>query len=150
MDDSLKHSPSVLPILKKIPLFSTFTEEEYADIIRNIRLEYFPANYVLFRKGSDGDSMFIIKNGQIQIYLEKESKIKEIALLKGSEFFGEMSLFAEESRNASARTLQESEVFVLKKADFKKLLLKNQNLASKVSKEFLQRVNQNNQSVTPN
>ena len=143
-EDPLKHSPTVLPILKKIPLFATLTEEEYADIIRNIRLEYFPANYVLFKEGSEGNSMFIIKSGQISIYRSPYGDMKEVATLEGGNFFGEMSLFSEEPRNASARTLEESEVFLLKKEDFKKLLLQNQNLAAKVSKEFLKRVNQNN------
>ena len=70
-----------------------------------------------------------------------------IAMLGPNEFFGEMALFEDRPRSASAMTNEESEVFLLEKSDFYDLVLKNQSIASKLSEEFLNRVKTNQSRI---
>ncbi|EKD93142.1 MAG: cAMP-binding protein [uncultured bacterium] len=137
---------SILPILQKIPLFEELNESDHAEIIKHINLNYFPINYVLFSQGDPGDKLFIIKSGSVKIFSpDKPTEI--IAMLGPNEFFGEMALFEDRPRSASAMTNEESEVFLLEKSDFYDLVLKNQSIASKLSEEFLNRVKTNQSRI---
>ena len=136
---------SILPILKKIPLFEELTEEDHAEIIKHITMQYFPANHLLFEEGGIGDKLYIIKSGMVKVFHPAEPD-KAIAMLGPNEFFGEMALFEDRPRSASTMTTEESEIFLLEKADFYELVLKNQSIAGKLSEEFLNRVKTNQQT----
>lgn len=133
---------SILPILKKIPLFNELTEEDHAEIIKHITMQYFPADYTLFNEGDMGDKLYILKSGMVKIFHSGDPD-NAVAMLGPNEFFGEMALFEDRPRSASAITTAESEVFLLEKADFYDLVLKNQSIAGKLSEEFLNRIQQN-------
>lgn len=139
---------SILNILKKIPLFENFNEQDFKTIIEHITLQYFPAQYTIFSEGDEGENMYIIKSGKIKIFHPRPGNGEEtLAELKENEFFGEMALFSNEKRNASAITLTECELFVLQKKDFYELLLKDENMANRVSEEFIRRVRENNRNM---
>lgn len=133
---------SILPILQKIPLFAELNGVDHAEIIKHITMNYFPANYTLFKEGDAGDRLYIIKSGMVQIFHTSDPN-NPVALLGPDEFFGEMALFEDNPRSASATTTEESEIFLLEKADFYDLVLKNQSIASKLSEEFLDRIKEN-------
>ncbi len=133
---------SILPILKKIPLFEELTEEDHAELIKHITMQYFPSDHLLFEDGGLGDKLYIIKSGMVKIF-HPANPDNAVAMLGPHEFFGEMALFEDRPRSASAVTTEESEIFLLEKADFYELVLKNQSIASKLSEEFLSRVKQN-------
>ena len=43
---------TILPILKKIPIFADLSETEHQEIIKNIILNYFPVGHVFFTEGA--------------------------------------------------------------------------------------------------
>ncbi len=136
----------LLPILKQIPLFSSLDETLHREIIQHIVLMYYPANYVIFKEGDEGDALYILKKGQIAIFHAPKSDLEKpevIAEINTGGFFGEMALVSETPRNASAKTTQESEVFILNKNDFKKLLDTNKSLAEQISATVVNRLKEN-------
>lgn len=143
------NSSILLPILKQIPLFSALDETLHKEILAHIVLMYYPANYQLFKEGDDGDALYIIKKGQVQIYHDPKEAgdlPKNVAEINDSGFFGEMALVSEVPRNASAKTLADSEIFILSKEDFKKLLDSNTVLAEQISATMVDRMKQNDQN----
>ena len=137
----LTDSMSVLPILKKIPLLADLNEDDHKEIIKHIEMQYFPARQVVFKEGDPGDAVYIIKRGVVRIYHPAAQPIdeNEVAMLGDNDVFGEMAIISEKPRNASAQTMEECEVFVLKKDDFIQLVSSNPNMASRISSEFLTR-----------
>ncbi|MFC1599519.1 cyclic nucleotide-binding domain-containing protein [Patescibacteria group bacterium] len=136
----------IMEILKTIPLFENLNEESAQLISSNITLEYFPENHVIFNQGDPGIAMYIIKHGQIRIYQGNSDDIDsqvELANLTDNSFFGEMALISEKERNANAVAVIESEVFVLKKDDFYKLVNENPDLTEQIGKEFINRIKEN-------
>jgi CRP-like cAMP-binding protein len=139
----------ILNILRTIPLFQALTEEEHKSIIEHITMEYYPAHHVLFEKGVLGDAMYIIKSGMIRIFdpgvaasaedTPTEGTPKEIANLGEGNFFGEMALIEDQPRMASAETLSDCEIFVLKKADLAELLQNSPEIAKKVEEAYHRR-----------
>ncbi len=129
-------------MLKQIDLFKELDETLHAEIIKNVTLDYYPENFLVFKQGEAGDRMYIIKSGMVKIYQPGESPSfdKEIAVLADNDFFGEMALISDTPRNASAKTVEPTQVFIIKKTDFLNLISSNAGLAEKFSKEFLDRV----------
>jgi CRP-like cAMP-binding protein len=141
----MNNSATIFTILEKIPLFKDLSEESYKIIMANVTLEYYPANHKIFSQGDNGDAMYIIKKGLVKIYRGQEGSDDEvvIATLGDNSFFGEMALVEELPRNANAKTLKESEIFILKKEDFHKIIAQNPSLAEQISSEFIHRIKQN-------
>lgn len=149
MSDKNIDTSILLPILKQIPLFSNLDENIHKEIIQHIILMYYPANYVIFKENDEGDALYIIKKGKVQIYHQPKEEgdlSQNIAEIVTGGFFGEMALVSNLSRNASARTLEESEIFILSKDDFKKLLDTNTILAEQISATMVARLNENDKN----
>lgn len=136
----------ILPILKKIPLFETLEEDLHKEIIRRIVLMYYPADYELFHEGDEGDALYLIKSGEVEIFhppKEEGDLPTKVAELGENDFFGEMALVSDAPRNASAKTTSESEMFLLSKEDFKNLVNSNAHLAEQISSTVISRMKQN-------
>jgi CRP-like cAMP-binding protein len=135
----------VASLLKTIELFKELDEQAHAEIISHVTLDYLPENHLVFKEGEAGDRMYFIKSGMVKIFHAgvSDSFDQELAVLGDGDFFGEMALISDEPRNASAKTLEPTEVFIFRKEDFLNLISTNPVVAEKVSKEFLERVKQN-------
>ncbi len=127
----------MIEILKKIPFFSELSDEDLQQIVDKIKLEYFPANHVIFEQEAPGDVMYIIKRGKVQVIREDAV----LAVLEDNAFFGEMALVSDEPRNARIVTVTDVEALTLSKDDFKRLLETNSSIASIVSYEVVKRAN---------
>lgn len=131
----------ILNLLKKIPLFQSLTEQEHLSIVKDVELQYFPADYTLFKQGDMGGALYIVKTGSVRIFTEKG----ELATLKEGDFFGEMALIEDQPRMASANTLQESELFVLRASVFAELLKQAPDILIKVKAAYEERKAHNQQ-----
>lgn len=138
---------TILPVLKKIPIFATLDGGMHARIVEKITLRFFPKDQVIFHGGDSGDAMYIIKNGSVIVYHEpKEIGLPEevISTLKDNDFFGEMALVSNDKRNASVRVLSDSDIFVLDRLDFDTLIAENPETANKISTTYFERFKANN------
>jgi CRP/FNR family transcriptional regulator len=135
----------VANLLKTIELFKDLDEQAHAEIISHVTLDYLPENHLIFSEGEAGDRMYFIKTGMVKIYHAgvSDSFDQELAILGDGDFFGEMALISDEARNASAKTLEPTEVFIFRKEDFLNLISTNPRVAEIISKEFLERVKAN-------
>jgi CRP-like cAMP-binding protein len=146
MADNNADASILLPVLKQIPLFSNLDESLHHEIIQHIVLMYYPTDYVVFKENDVGDALYIVKKGNVRIFHEPKEEgdlPKNIAEIGNGGFFGEMALVSDSPRNASAKALVDSEVFILSKDDFKQLLDSNPTLAEQVSAAIVDRTNEN-------
>lgn len=131
---------SILPLLQNVPLFKELNEKDHKEIIDNITVMYYPANYRIFSKGDAGDAMYIIKSGKVRVFDDAGT---DIAILEPFHFFGEMALFDDVPRMASVETIEETEVVILKKEEFFKLVGVNENIRKTLSKQYFLRAQVN-------
>lgn len=141
MDINESDTSTVLGIMKKIPLLKDLNEEDHKEILGHITMEYFPKDHVLFNEGEPGDCVYIIKRGMVRVFHADEdpTEEKDVAMLGDNDVVGEMALISDKPRNATVKTVEETEAFKLMKDDFIKLVSTNPNMASRISKEFLAR-----------
>ena len=119
---------SPLPFLKQVSLFQTLTEEDSGRLAASVLHQTLKKGEVLFRKGSEGNALYIIKNGSIKIALSSRSGDEVIlAIFSNGDFFGEMALLDGMPRSADAIALESSELLVLNRSDFLAFLKGNEN-----------------------
>ena len=105
--------------LKKVPLFQSLRAEDLEHLAASIRVQSLRKGEVLFRKGSEGTALFIIKKGNIKISLP--SSIGEeviLAIFSNGDFLGEMAILDGMPRSTDAVAIEPSELFVLSRSDF--------------------------------
>ena len=77
----------------------------------------------LFREGDGSDGMFVIRQGEIQIYLEQGGTEVHLATIEAGGMIGEMALFDKKPRSASAKVASDqTEVTRISNEDFLRVL----------------------------
>jgi len=86
-----------------------------ANVIDELKV---PANHTLFQAGDPGDSLFIVRVGQIELFI-KDTAGQRIVLTTSEpgDMFGELAMLDSGPRTATALALTDSEVLVLDRDD---------------------------------
>ena len=113
--------------LKRVHLFQSLSDDDSERLAASLRHRPLKKGETLFRKGDEGNALYIVRSGSIRIVLPSESG-EEVspAILSEGDFFGEMALLDGMSRSADAVALEASEVFALNRRDFFSFLLNNE------------------------
>ncbi len=82
----------------------------------------FKRGQVLFAQGEASSLLYIVASGEIGIFLEDNDKLTLLNTVGAKDFIGELSMFSEDKRNATAIALMDSSLMVIQKADIKKVL----------------------------
>jgi uncharacterized membrane protein len=90
-------------LLRSIPLFEGLGDEDLHALAVSVTSKPFKAGQLIFNQGDAAGEMFIVADGHVNIHLPGEGSmrvsLKDIA--KG-EYFGELALFDQKPRSASA------------------------------------------------
>lgn len=89
---------------------------------------HFETDEIIFHEGDVGDYLYIIVNGEVEVFTAKGGSEKLIAKLGKGEYFGEMALLNQRSRLATVRCLTPVDVLALRKSDFGVLISNFQEL----------------------
>jgi CRP/FNR family cyclic AMP-dependent transcriptional regulator len=100
---------------------------ELAKVVDTHRL---PASEILFQAGEPGESLFIVRSGQIELFI-KDTAGQKIVLTIAEEgnMFGELSLLDSGPRTATAVALTDAELLVLDREDLILLFQKRPDAA---------------------
>ena len=104
--------------LTNINMFEQLNEDDrlaLAEVVDELNV---PAGRTLFQAGDPGDSLFIIKSGQIELYI-KDTVGQKIVLTTATsgDMFGELAMLDSGPRTATALALTDSEVLILDRGD---------------------------------
>ena len=146
----IQEFPSVSPVLFKFykervlenllafsPLFKAFSLEERREVLDRVTMEKFPSGALVLEEGATGDSLYIIKKGEVEAFTESpRGETLTLARLKEGDFFGEISLLTGRPRTASVKALRPVELARLNKKDFDQVAAHHPAL-TKTLEEFL-------------
>ena len=82
----------------------------------------FKKGKVIFVEGEPSAFLYVIVSGEIMIFKEGKGPIIPISLLGEKEFIGELSMFSDDPRNASAIAIEDSELLMIKRTDIRKVI----------------------------
>jgi CRP-like cAMP-binding protein len=91
-------------------------------------------NYEIIREGDPGDAFYLIATGRVSVWKKKGTQRVKVAELRSDDYFGEMALIANEPRSATVIAEGLTELFILEKYNFDKILMKNHAIADKLRK----------------
>jgi CRP-like cAMP-binding protein len=114
---------TISELLEQIPLFGSLGKEAIGRLAESVRIKSLEQGQVLFNKGDEGSSMYIINEGAIKIVLP--SSVGEeiiVALLGKNDFFGAMAMLDGEPRSADAVAVNDASVLTIGRSDFLSIL----------------------------
>lgn len=94
-------------LLTAVPLFEKLDEEERALLAAQLEVVELAAGELLFKRGDPGDAIFIVAEGEVEIYVEDTTGQRIVfETAKRGDFFGELSLLDGDPRSAAAVAIQ--------------------------------------------
>jgi uncharacterized membrane protein len=110
-------------LLTEVPLFQLLDAEERAALAAKLDTVSHAAGKQLFAYGDPGDSLYIVKSGEVEIF-NKNDTGERIVLetARAGDFFGEISLLDGGARTASALVTKDLNAVVVDRNDLEQLL----------------------------
>lgn len=117
-------------MLAGIEFFEMLEEDDRIALADVIDFEKLDAGQILFQTGEPGDALYIVRAGEIELYI-KDTAGQKIVLnvVRPGEMFGELSLLDSGPRSATATALTETELLVLDRDDLLLLFQKKPDAA---------------------
>lgn len=133
--------------LKRISIFSSLSSYELRKIAEVVSEEEFESGEILFNEGDFGDCMYLVVDGKISIFTGRPPAIKVLASFDKGNFFGEMGLYDDKPRAASAMADIRSTLLVLRKGEFCDLISEFPMVALGIMKELNNRIRATNKKL---
>lgn len=106
------------------------SEKALSGLIQNRKLKTFAKKEMVYLEGNAPHSLYFLKSGQIKVIKQNEDGKKLITeIIKTGTFFGYQAMLEETFYHESVQTIENSEIVVIPKEDFYRLLLKNKDVS---------------------
>ena len=122
-------------MLNIIPLFRNLSVAQLASVGAKSAPATFEKGSIILQAGDVADSFFVIKSGQVKIYITDEADPHREVILKTlgpGDFFGELPLLDQEPRSANVAALDRCHVQVLTYAAFQRAIEDSPDIAGRV------------------
>ena len=127
-----------LPLLKNIGIFAGLTSEDLKVIANITREEHFDSGATIFKEADPGGKLYFIVSGTVKIYRDSVGEQRKILASFGiNEVFGEISIFDDLPRSASAVTSENCDLLSISAPELNKLLAYNTGLAVRLLRELV-------------
>jgi voltage-gated potassium channel len=107
-------------MVARVPAFAGLDAAALSELVGLLRARRLPRDSIVIRKGDEGDSMYFIASGEVEVVLPNNSVI-----LREGEFFGEIAVLGRVKRTATVITRSLCELLVLNAADVIKFIERN-------------------------
>jgi uncharacterized membrane protein len=134
-------------LLAQIPLFEGLSDEDREALAQRLAEKNFAVDEMVFSKGDQGSSMYIVLTGAVQIFLPPPDKDTPPVVLKDvrtGEYFGELSLFDDKPRSASVRATVDTVLLELTRDELGEHLHKSKSAALAILSEMANRLRETN------
>ena len=127
--------------LNQIPLLSSLTDEEAEKISAGVSFKTFQKGEILFRAGDTANQLYIVCSGKVKLVSHTpEGREQILYILKGGDFFGAFNLLKENQFDATAEALTNSQVSMLSKSEFDRIILSHPEITLKVFEKAYERI----------
>ncbi|MBR9971133.1 cyclic nucleotide-binding domain-containing protein [Magnetospirillum sp. J10] len=100
-------------LVAKVPFFARLQATEIAQVAALLKVQRVMRGETLMRSGDDGDSMYFLVSGQVEVTGRAGAFV-----LKAGDFFGEIALLESRPRMATVRAVTRCQLLVLDARDF--------------------------------
>lgn len=128
--------------LRQVPLFERLSASELG-LIRGLGgLKHYAKDRIIFLEGDPFTGFYVVMSGTVKVYkLSDEGDETVLHILKPYKSFAETPLFTElNNYPACAQAVEDSTLFHIPKAEFRRLMEQNSSVAIKISEAFASRL----------
>jgi NTE family protein len=126
--------------LKRISFFKDLPAEMLSALAEKLRHEHYRQGDVVVMEGEDGDSLYFIDSGQVQVSVGSGVQGRIVNYLGPGNFFGELALLLNQKRAATITVVIDADFWVLRKHDLDELLERFPSSAILISRELSRRL----------
>ena len=127
--------------LATIPLFSGLPPEELERFAELTRERSYPKGSVILFQDDPGDSLFVLRDGRVKVVLIGEDGREVIlGVLEPGAHFGELALIDDQPRSAHVIAMEDAQLLVLRREDFRRRVEANPTVAWALLTELSRRL----------
>lgn len=136
-------------LLQRIPMFEGLTAGDLAALASSLIERRFGAGQLIMNRGDVGASMFLVASGHVNIHLPGEDSrrisLKDVAT---GEYFGELALFDDKPRSASALATTDAVLLELDRDTLSRYLVSRPGAALTLLRTLAGRLRETNEMLS--
>lgn len=130
-----------LELLTQVDIFQGVSASVLTELLNTAETLEVEAGDVLFREGEPGGAMYLVASGAIELTQSVKAQTEQrLALLDRGQIFGELSIFDDLPRSATAQAFVKSTVLRFPGANFHRLLDSEQALAPQLLRNLVKKL----------
>lgn len=127
-------------LLKRVSTFSTLPEDVLHSLAGHMHQRRCADGEMLFHMGDPGDSLYIIANGQLSVFLEISGRRLTLQEFGPGGAIGELALIDGNPRSASAVAVGETVVWRLEREAFRRAMIEHPELVGAMLADLLNKL----------
>ena len=129
--------------LKQTPIFSDLSNEELDGVVPYVVKRQLKKNTVIFHENDPATAFYLVKKGRVKIYkVGPGNREQVLAILGDGQIFGDVPAFDGGPYPATAATMADSEIYLIRSKDFRELVRRYPEVALKIIRVLGQRLRQ--------
>jgi CRP-like cAMP-binding protein len=133
--------------LRQVDFLRTLRDEELRLLVPGVIVQKFGVGELIVREGDEGDSLFIIRAGTVEVVAAKNGREVHITDLMAPAFFGEMALMTGEKRSATIRARTDIELLELNRDAFGELFKNHPETAAQMGQVMALRISERSEML---
>ncbi len=127
-------------VLKKMRLFGALTPAELLKVAEVVKSRKCKQGRTIIHERKQGASIYVVKKGELKVTHLVRGKRRELGTVCAGQHFGELSFIDKKPRSASVYAAEDSELLVITRKTFDKLLESTPQLQAKLLQALLEDV----------
>ena len=133
LGDATPFAPQIRAVVGQNALFDDFTEADLRQFGPYRKVYVAPPNGLIIREGDAGDFMLFVIDGLVDVTkTDRWGNVKRIAVVRGGQALGEMSMIDGEARFASCTAIEDTTFTYLSRPSLQSLITREPRLAAKI------------------
>ena len=122
-----------LAVLKRVPIFSSLTEQEFAFLTSHLLQRKYAAGELIFGEGDPCAGLYVVQSGNVRIFKSSAGGREQVLSIDGpGSSIAELPVFDGGNYPASAQAVSDSTLLFFSRQDFQALCLQHPQVALKV------------------
>jgi CRP/FNR family transcriptional regulator, cyclic AMP receptor protein len=137
---ALSTTVQVDTIFQEIALFADLNSRSRRRLLAQCVPKSYPAGALVLEEGDTALGLFLIGSGEVEVFKTEDGQRVPLARLRAGDLLGEMALFDEAPRSASAEALKPTECLLLTRGGFHAALQEEPEILSRIVPRLVQRL----------
>ena len=119
--------------LRQTTIFSSLSDAELEELVPLVVKRRLRKDTVVFHEGDPGSAFYLVKSGRVKIYKSSAfGREQVLSILGDGQIFGDVPAFDGGPYPATAATMTDVEIFLIRRADFQEIMRRHPEIALKI------------------